>query len=199
EHRPARALDRRRVGGEVVLEGVEGTERVLDRLGDLTLRLAAAVGGEVVPEDRVVDVPAEIEREVLLVQVHSSQVARLTRGGQLVEGRVRAVHVRLVMLVVVELHDLAADVRLERAVVVGKVGQRIHGHVSSCYSGGDDTARRDGPWSGTPHQVQPSRYRSVPTRPESGRTGQRGTSRSSRQPFSPRAKVAMEPPLGGCS
>jgi hypothetical protein len=45
-------------------EGVERTERVVDRSGQLAGRLVAPVGGQVLPEDRVVDVPAEVEGTV---------------------------------------------------------------------------------------------------------------------------------------
>ena len=69
--------------------------------------LAAAVRREVGPEDRVVDVPAEVEREVLLELVHVREVAGVARLGQLLERGVRAGDVRLVVLVMVQLHDLA--------------------------------------------------------------------------------------------
>ena len=48
-----------------------------------------------------------------------------------VERGVRAGHVGLVVLVVVQLHDRAADVRLERRVVVGEFGEGV---VSHCFS-----------------------------------------------------------------
>src|SRR5690554_4213584 len=69
EDRPARALDAQRVGREVLLEGLEGAEELVDRRSQLADGLAA-LGGEDLPEDRVVHVAAEVEREVLLVQVH---------------------------------------------------------------------------------------------------------------------------------
>ena len=54
--------------------------------------------------------------------------ALVPRVGHLLQRRVGACHVRRVVLVVVQLHDLARDVRLEGAVVVGKVGQGVLSH-----------------------------------------------------------------------
>ena len=83
--------------------------------------LVAAVGGEVLPEHRVVDVATEVEREVLLVQVHGGEVVGVAGLGELLERGVGAGHVRRVVLVVVQLHDPARDVRLECRVVVGQI------------------------------------------------------------------------------
>ena len=60
--------------------------------------------------------------------------SRLFRAlGQLLEGLVRAVYIRLVVLVVVQLHDLGGDMRLERTVVVWKIRKRVLGHENhSC-------------------------------------------------------------------
>jgi hypothetical protein len=114
----------------VVLELVEGAEVAVDGLGEFAGGLAAAVGGEVLPEDGVVGVAAEVEREVLrqgtdLVGV-GAVFAGLLQG---VEGGVGAGDVGGVVLVVVQLHDLGGDVRLEGVVVVGEVGKLVHSHV----------------------------------------------------------------------
>jgi hypothetical protein len=77
----------------------------------------------------VVDVTAEVEREVLLELVDVREVARLAGLSKLLERGVRPGHVRLVVLAVMKLHDLAADVRFERGVVVGEVGQGVLRHV----------------------------------------------------------------------
>ena len=63
--------------GDELFEGPEG---VLDSLGELALGLAAAGGGEVGPENRVVGVPAEVEREVFGELVHLGKVARVARS-----------------------------------------------------------------------------------------------------------------------
>lgn len=48
-------------------------------------------------------------------------------------GRVQSVHVRLVVLLVVELHDLAGDEGLEGVVGVGQVGEGVvAGHRCRC-------------------------------------------------------------------
>src|SRR5699024_12198664 len=99
---------------EVRLEGVDRAEELRHRSGELAVRLTTAVGGEVVPEDGVVDVSAEVERKVLLVQVHRGQVTALPCRLELLQGSVCTSDIRLVVLVVVKLHDLAGDVRLER-------------------------------------------------------------------------------------
>ena len=71
---------------------------------------------------------AQVEGQVLLPQVDRGEVAGLARGGQLLEGGVRAGHVVGVVLVVVQLHDAAGDVGLESGVIVGKFGQGVDGH-----------------------------------------------------------------------
>src|SRR3546814_1230272 len=91
--------------GEVRLELVERTERVVDRGCEVAGGLVAAVWREVGPEDRVVDVTTEVEREVLGELVDDREVAGLTGLGELLEGGVGAGHVRLVVLVVMQLHD----------------------------------------------------------------------------------------------
>ena len=53
---------------------------------------------------------------------------RLARSGELLERGVRARHVGLVVLVVVQLHDPRGDVGLQRPVVVGQGRQRVLGH-----------------------------------------------------------------------
>lgn len=135
----------------MVAERVEAAELVVDRGCELTGRLVATVGREVVPEDGVVGVAAQVEGEVLLVQVdHGGQGVRLAELGQLVEGRVGTGHVRGVMLVVVQFHDLAGNVRLESCVVVREFRQRvnrhegpfIYGRVSLVFPGVDDTWAR---------------------------------------------------------
>ena len=125
----------RAVGGELGLELLEGAEGVLDGLGELALGLAAAIGGEVLPEDGVVGVAAQVEGEVLLPQVDGGQVAGLTGGGQGLQGGVGAGDVGGVVLVVVELHDLAGDVGLQGGVVVGELGKGVHGHQGLPFGG----------------------------------------------------------------
>ena len=51
---------------QLPLEPLERAEELVDRLGQLALRLVAALGGEVLPEQRVEHVAREVERELLL-------------------------------------------------------------------------------------------------------------------------------------
>ena len=90
--------------------------------------LVAAVGALVLPEDRVQDVSGRVEGERLLESHDGTEVVAVPGGGELLERLVGARHVRGVVLVVVELHDLARHVRLECRVVVGQVGQGVLGH-----------------------------------------------------------------------
>ena len=65
-----------------------------------------------------------------------TEVVLVAGRGQLLQRLVGAGDVGGVVLVVVELHDLAGDVGLERGVVVGQVGKGVvsHGGVVSCGS-----------------------------------------------------------------
>lgn len=143
QDRPARALQARRGGSEVCAEAVEGPEVLLDGRTELQVRPVAAVGRHVRPEHRVADVPGEVEREVLLIEVHRRERVVGPRVGELFERGVGARHVALVVLGVVQLHDLAGDVRLERAVVVGQVRKRVVAHVHSFIAArsGEDVGR----------------------------------------------------------
>src|SRR5699024_9793015 len=110
EHGPSGALDRRRGGGEVLTELVEGAELVVDGCGEFTDRLVSTGRGHVVPEDRVVDVSAEVEGEIAGQLRHICEVAALTGFGQLFGRSVRTLDVGGVVLVVVQLHDASRDV-----------------------------------------------------------------------------------------
>ena len=80
----------------------------------------------------MVDVSTEVEGQVLLELVDGSEVALLAGLGQLLQGGVGTLHVGVVVLVVVELHDLARDVGLQCAVVVVEIGKGVNSHSSSC-------------------------------------------------------------------
>lgn len=93
---------------------------------ELALGLAAAalgVGGEVFPEKGVVDVAAAVEVEEGRLGGGGAGVVLGQGLGQGLGGRVEAVDVGLVVLGVVQLHDLARNVGLEGAVVVWGGGQ----------------------------------------------------------------------------
>jgi hypothetical protein len=128
EHGPAGALDGVGGGFEVAAEGVEGAEVFVDGGAEFAVGFVAAVGGEVGPEDGVVDVAAEVEGEVLLQSADGAEVAGFAGFGELFQGGVDAGDVGGVVFVVVEFHDLARDVGLQRCVVVGQIGKLIDSH-----------------------------------------------------------------------
>jgi hypothetical protein len=84
----------------------------------------------------VVRVAARVVAEDLLlvlrkcVEDGQDVLDRLVRRVRLLKRCVRLVHVGLVVLVVVEAHGLLVDVRLERAVVIGK-RWNLEGHLCS--------------------------------------------------------------------
>src|SRR6185503_3137228 len=59
------------------------------------------------------------------------EVALAARFFQLLQGLIGSIDVRLVMLVVVQLHDAPGDMRLQRTVVVGKIGKYIFRHLGT--------------------------------------------------------------------
>ena len=128
EDRPAGALDPERAGGEVLAERVERAEELVHRDAEVTVRLVAAVRGEVLPEDRVVHVTGQVEREVLAQLVHGAEGVLHPGFRELLQRGVGTGHVGLVVLGVVEFHDLAGDVRLECAVVIAKIRQGVVSH-----------------------------------------------------------------------
>jgi hypothetical protein len=72
----------------------------------------------------------EIERQVLLQQVHRAQLVGLPRLGELLERGIGAGDVGQMVLVVVQFHDLAGDMRFQRTVVVRQIGKDVVGHGS---------------------------------------------------------------------
>ena len=131
EHGPAGALDGVRVCLELSLELVEAAEELIDRGTELAVRLVATVGGHVRPEHGVVDVASEVEGEILLQLVDAAERAAVASLGELVERRVDALDVGRMVLRVVQLHDLARDVRRQCAVVVRKIRKVVRRHLQS--------------------------------------------------------------------
>ena len=129
QRRPARAHHGVRGLDELLLEAIEAPEVAIDELRELTRRLPARARREVPPEDAVQDVAAHVEGELLLERPDSGEIRLLTGVEELLDDLVGCVHVLAMMLVVVQLHDAAGDVRLEGAVVVGQIGQDVAGHV----------------------------------------------------------------------
>src|SRR5699024_4966335 len=146
QHGPARALQGRGDGVEVRLELVEGAELGVDRGRELALGLPTTVWRHVLPEHRVVGVAAEVEREVLAQQRGLAGDGAVVAGlGHLLERGVGGRGVGVVVLGVVPLHDLAGDVRLQRAVVIVEIGKNVLSHNESSQLGGGLHAG-EGPW-----------------------------------------------------
>jgi hypothetical protein len=76
----------------------------------------------------VVDVTAQVEGQGLLQAADAAERVVVTSLGQLLERRVDALHVGGVVLVVVQFHDLAGNVWLESAVVVGEIWKNVFRH-----------------------------------------------------------------------
>jgi len=102
-------------------EGKEGNgeERATHLEGTAGLATAVTAGGrQVLPEEGVVDVAAAVEVEERRDRGGLCEIALALGLGDGLERAVEPVDVRLVVLGVVQLHDLARDVRLEGSVVV---------------------------------------------------------------------------------
>ena len=123
--RPSRTLNRGGRLGHVALEALEAAEVGGELGGHLTGRLTSAVGRQVLPEQRVQHVARQVEGQVLLQLADRTEVVAGAGVGQLLESGIRSLHVRGVVLVVMQLHDLAADMRLQPAVVVVEIGQSV--------------------------------------------------------------------------
>lgn len=127
EPAPPRTLDTGRLGRHLLLERLEAAELGVDGLAESAVGLTAAAvvhGREVGPEDGVVDVAAAVEAERRLQSDHLGVVFLVLRLGELLKSYVVVGHVCLVVLLVVELHDLARDYGLQCTKVVRQVRQR---------------------------------------------------------------------------
>src|SRR5699024_11525923 len=98
---PARPLDTQRRRREVLAEGIEGPEVLIDRRRQLTGGLVTTLRGQVLPEDRVVDMTTEVEGQILRQLVHIGEIARLTRRRQLLQRGVGTLDLGVLVLGVV--------------------------------------------------------------------------------------------------
>lgn len=138
EPAPTGALD----GGDGSVEGglevVERTKITLDGLLEgtvLELSAALAGGSEVLPEERVVDVTTTVELDgALKLDLLANIVARDGRVVRL-DGVVEVGDVELVVLGVVDGHDLLRDGGLERIVSVRELGESVLRHVGQRNAG----------------------------------------------------------------
>jgi hypothetical protein len=119
--RPPTPLNARERAIELLLERVQATIAVVDRLGQRTTwRLAAALAGgrEVLPEQAVVDVSAAVEVDHGLQGDLRGNVLLVLCFGDLLAEVVERRYVGVVVVFVVEFHDFARDGGLEGAVVI---------------------------------------------------------------------------------
>lgn len=114
---PPTPLDPQKRAVELLLERVEATPRLPDlrheRRGRLGLGVGGGAGGQVLPEEGVVDVAAAVEADGGLEGDAAGDVARLGGGRLGLERVVEVRHVGVVVLAVVELHDLGRDAGLK--------------------------------------------------------------------------------------
>src|SRR5262249_40798625 len=83
------------------------------------------------PENRMQDVSRKIEGERSLQCGQTRKILLLPRFIQLIQNSVRILHIAGMMLTVVQFHDLAGDMRFQRAEVIRQIGQHITVHESS--------------------------------------------------------------------
>lgn len=117
---PAAPLQAKKSLVKVALEGVEAAPRALDGADKLGGAVRVCIGGgggsKILPEKRVVDVAAAVEPNGRLEGNLLGDV--VVRGGVCVrlEGDVQVVDIGLMVLAVVQLHDLGRDAGLESLV-----------------------------------------------------------------------------------
>lgn len=125
EPAPAAALDTEKSGTECLLEGVLGSPTgdncFLERRSSSGQVVTWSSGrGEVLPEEGVVDVTAAVEANLLLQGDQGRDVICLSRSNLGRESGVQVIDVGLVVLLVVQLHDLLGDHRLKSLVKMRK-------------------------------------------------------------------------------
>lgn len=131
EPSPTRALDGGNSGVEAGLQVVERAKVTLNGLLEGTiLELSTALfgRGKVLPEERVVDVTTTVELDGAL---KLDLLADIVAGDGLVvslDGVVKVGDVKLMVLCVVDGHDLLGDGGLKGIVSVRKLGQSVLGH-----------------------------------------------------------------------
>src|SRR5699024_10656021 len=83
--------------------------------------------------DRVVDMTTEVEGQILRQLVHIGEIARLTSRRQLLQRGVGTLDIGVVVLGVVQLHDLTRDRRRQRTVVVVEIGKCVLSHGEDAF------------------------------------------------------------------
>lgn len=130
EPAPSAALDGGGLGVELLDELLEGAEGGDDLLGELRVAVrkdtSLSIGGcEDLPEETVVGMASSVEAQGALERVDRDDVALGAGSLDLLESDVQVGDVRLVVLLVVDLHDPRAHDGLQGRVIVGQVGQGV--------------------------------------------------------------------------
>lgn len=123
---PAAALNTSQRGVELVLELVEATVGAIDGLSEGAgggLTTAGALGSQVLPEKGVVQVTTAVEVDRRLQGNLGGDVTLGLSLLELLNGVVVVGDIGVVVVLVVDLHDLAGDGGLKGAIVVCDLGQ----------------------------------------------------------------------------
>src|SRR6267143_2747772 len=104
--------------GKLFAETPEISEIFLNGGGEISSWRAAAFGSHISPEDRMEDVSGKIESQCAFQCAQPRKIVLPSRFIELFQGGVGAFHVISVMFSMVQLHDLAGNVRLQRVVVI---------------------------------------------------------------------------------
>lgn len=121
EPSPAGTLNTSQSGVHLVLELAEAAVGVVDSLGKSTrwgLTTTGALGSQVLPKEAVVQVTTAVEVDGGLQVDLGSNVTLVLSLLQLLNGGVVAGDVGVVVVLVVQLHDLSVDSGLKGAIVV---------------------------------------------------------------------------------
>lgn len=121
EPSPSATLDAGQGGVHLGLELAEATVGCVNGLGQSTRRrltTAGTLGGKVLPEERVVEVTTAVEVDGGLERNLGSDVTLVLSLLELLKGVVVVGDVCIVVVLVVNLHDLAGDRGLQSTVVV---------------------------------------------------------------------------------
>lgn len=121
------------------LQVVERAKVTLDSLLErAVLQLSATLGrwGQIFPEERVVDVSTAVELDSGLQLDLLANVVVLDGGVVSLDGVVEVGDVQLVVLAVVDRHDLLADGWLQSIVCIRQLGKGVLRHDCVCESGG---------------------------------------------------------------
>jgi hypothetical protein len=88
------------------------------------------LGAQVLPQERVEDVPGQVERQALLQLVDGGEISLVPRLAQLLQSRIRPRHIPGMVLVVMQRQQPGRVMRLESGVVVRKLRERVlHGSI----------------------------------------------------------------------